>query len=373
MELTVAWLAFLAAGVPAVMLLRNLRFYQPAPLITTSLPAVSVLIPARNEEKTIGAVVASVLGNEGISLEVIVLDDSSTDATAQVVEAIAEVDNRTKIIRGARLPAGWCGKQYACAELARHAQHSVICFLDADVRLRRDSLVRMVSFLHTSGADLCSGVPRQETGTLLEKLLIPLIHFVLLAFLPMERMRRSRHPSYAAGCGQLFIARADAYRASGGHAAIRSSLHDGINLPRAFRRDGFRTDLFDATQIATCRMYTSSLEVWRGLRKNAFEGLGSPGLILPATFILGLGQIVPVVGVCAMRGLPQALCCAALLMNYVGRLCCRRRFHQSAVGVALHPLAILLLLAIQWHAFLRNLVGTKEPWKGRSYTTTAGT
>jgi hypothetical protein len=181
-------------------------------------------------------------------------------------------------------------------------------------------------------------------------------------------MRRSNHPSYAAGCGQLFIARADAYRASGGHAAIRATLHDGINLPRAFRRAGFRTDLFDATQIATCRMYSCAAEVWRGLRKNAIEGLGSPVLILPATFVLGLGQIMPIAGVFAMHGVPQALCGAALVMNYVGRLWSMRRFHQPALSVALHPLGVLLLLAIQWHAFLRSLAGTKEAWKGRSYT-----
>jgi hypothetical protein len=83
--------------------------------------------------------------------------------------------------------------------------------------------------------------------------------------------------------------------------------------------------------------------------------------------ILGLGQIMPVAGVFRMHGLPQALCGAALVLNYVGRLCSMRRFHQHAVSVALHPFGVLLLLAIQWHAFLRNLVGTKEAWKGRSY------
>jgi cellulose synthase/poly-beta-1,6-N-acetylglucosamine synthase-like glycosyltransferase len=120
-ELTLALLAFFWAAVPAAMLLRNLRIYQPAPERDGPLPGVSVLIPARNEEKTIGAAVAAVLSNEDMSLEVIVLDDGSTDATALVVEAIAAVDDRTKIIRGAGLPAGWCGKQHACAELARHA------------------------------------------------------------------------------------------------------------------------------------------------------------------------------------------------------------------------------------------------------------
>jgi len=85
-------------------------------------------------------------------------------------------------------------------------------------------------------------------------------------------MRRSQHPAYAAGCGQLFLARRSAYEAVGGHAVIRASLHDGITLPRAFRAAGFWTDLCDMTEIATCRMYRSAGEVWRGLAKNATEG-----------------------------------------------------------------------------------------------------
>jgi hypothetical protein len=366
--LTLGWLALFWAAIPAAMLLRNMRLYRPAPRSHGLLPPVSVLIPARNEEKTIGAAVAAVLSNEDISFEVIVLDDASTDATALVVEAIADVDPRAKLIRGAELPEGWCGKQHACAELARHARHSILCFLDADVRLRCDALVRMVSFLQKSGAELCSGVPLQETGTFFERLLIPLIHYVLLAFLPMKGMRRSNHPSYAAGCGQLFIARAGAYRVSGGHAAIRSTLHDGINLPRAFRRAGFRTDLFDATAIASCRMYASGPEVWRGLRKNAIEGLGSPALIVPATLILAAGQILPFAGAFVLSGLPRTLCFAALSLPILCRVYAMHRFHQPLSSALLHPLGILLLLAIQWQAFLRNLTGTKEAWKGRSYT-----
>ena len=123
---------------------------------------------------------------------------------------------------------------------------------------------------------LLSGFPHEETGSWLEKLLIPLIHFILLGFLPLGRMRLSKSPAFAAGCGQLFIAQRSAYESAGGHAAIRSSLHDGILLPRAFRRAGQTTDVFDATNLAECRMYRSAKEVWLGLLKNAGEGMASP-------------------------------------------------------------------------------------------------
>ena len=145
------------------------------------------------------------------------------------------------------------------------------------------------------GAALASGVPRQELGTLSERLLIPLIHFILLGFLPMRAMRRTRWPSMSAGCGQLFIARRDAYEQCGGHAMLRDSLHDGIKLPRVFRQAGLATDLFDATNLATCRMYHTNADTWRGLGKNATEGLAAPGTILPMTALLLGGQVLPFV------------------------------------------------------------------------------
>ncbi len=177
----------------------------------------------------------------------------------------------------------------------------------------------------------------QETGTLVEKLVIPLIHFVLLGFLPLARMRRSRHPAYAAGCGQFFLARRSAYEAAGGHTAIQGSLHDGITLPRAFRAAGFRTDLCDMTEIATCRMYQSARDVWLGLAKNATEGLASPGMIVPATaFLLG-GQVLPfallaAVGLAPTSGsmsclnrrgglILPAICGGAAISSIVARRC----------------------------------------------------
>ena len=153
------------------------------------------------------------------------------------------------------MPAGWCGKQHACHVLAQRARHPLLVFIDADVRLAPDALARMAGFMEHSDVALASGVPFQELGTFSERLLIPLIHFILLGFLPMHLMRRTRLPALSAGCGQLFIARRDGYEQCGGHARLRDSLHDGIKLPRIFRRAGFATALFDATDLASCRMY----------------------------------------------------------------------------------------------------------------------
>lgn len=368
------------AMVPALLFRANLRRYLPPPVPGPGArPAVSVLIPARNEEAAIGGALEAVLASRGVELEVLVLDDGSSDRTAEVVADFARRDPRVRLEVAPALPAGWCGKQHACAVLAERAGAELLVFVDADVRLAPDGLARAVAFLEASGAALVSGFPRQETGTWLERLLIPLMHFLLLGFLPLGRMRRLRHPAYGAGCGQLFLARRAAYRASGGHGAIRGSLHDGLKLPRAFRQEGFSTDLFDATGVASCRMYRSAAEVWRGLSKNATEGVATPSTILPFTVLLMVGQVLPpalllvaiAAGALTGAGVVTApavgLAALATALAYAPRLAASVRFRQPLSGALLHPLAIFVFLLLQWSALARQIAGRPAGWKGRSY------
>jgi hypothetical protein len=369
--LTLLALASLALALPpSLLFLANLRAYRTPPLPPPGPPgpSISVLIPARDEQSAIGPAVECALASRLVEVEVIVLDDHSTDATAAVVEAIARRDPRVRLIPGPELPRGWCGKQHACARLAEAAQAPLLAFVDADVRLEPDGLARLAAFLDRSNAGLVSGVPRQLTGTLAERLVIPLIHFVLLGFLPLGRMRASANAAYAAGCGQIFLTHREAYNRAGGHAAIRASRHDGITLPRAYRRAGLKTDLCDATPVASCRMYRGLADLWRGLEKNATEALAAPSLIVPATLVLAGGQILPFALLAMSWKLtPLGLSTAALaaLAAYAPRIAGAMRFRQSPLGAILHPLGVALLLAIQWTAFFRARFGRPATWKGR--------
>ncbi len=375
--LTLIWISLVLAMLPAYVFWKNLRVLRPAPapMVGTPRPSVSVLIPARNEEAGIGPSVESVLASRGVDCEIVVLDDRSEDGTAAIVGELADRDDRVRLVRGPELPAGWCGKQHACWILAHEARHPLLVFLDADVRLSPEAIARMAGFLDATGAAIASGVPLQETVGLLEKLIIPLIHFILLGFLPIHRMRRNTDPRFAAGCGQLFITRREAYDRSGGHAAIRSTLHDGLKLPRAYRLAGLKTDLFDATDLAVCRMYRTAGSLWNGLAKNAGEALASPGLIVPMSAILLVGQVLPfVLLVMAFASVPVrqpwwvlALAALAVSASYYPRLAAVMRFRQSLLGALLHPMGILILLAIQWYAFARNFAGRPATWKGRPY------
>ncbi len=378
MLLVLVYSSVILAVIPAILFLLNLTLYKaPARLLATGRkPAVSLLIPARNEERSISAALASALASVDVELEVIVLDDGSLDRTAEIVRGFAARDSRVQLAIAPPLPEGWCGKQFACSVLATLASHEILSFCDADVRLSPDGLARMIAFLNSRGAALVSGFPHQETITFFEKTLLPLMHFILLGFLPMGAMRRFVNPAFAAGCGQLFLARKCDYEKAGGHSAIRGSRHDGITLPKAFRYAGLSTDLCDATGIATCRMYRSASEVFSGLLKNATEGIAAPSRILIFSILLFGGQVLPfllLLGSVLISPLPEprfTLVAVAAALSLMPRILAAFKFRQSLPGALLQPFSITLFLLIQWYACIRHLLGTPAVWKGRFYPAT---
>ncbi len=273
------WLALIMASCSAAHFLLNARLFHRAPRpVETAVepvaqfPSVSVLIPARDEEAGLAETIRCVLASEGCGFELVVLDDHSQDQTAAIVRRFAAEDDRVRLAVGKPLPSGWCGKQFACFQLAQQARGDLLLFLDADVRLAPDAIRRMVALRQTHNVALLSGFPTQVVGTLAEALLIPLMHLVLLTYLPFRRMRATCRPSTSAGCGQMFLATRAAYERAGGHAAIRNSMHDGLTLPRAFRQAGLTTDVFDASDLARCRMYQGWRQTQKGVLKKRARG-----------------------------------------------------------------------------------------------------
>ena len=389
--ISIAMMMTVCAAVPAVMFVLNLRRYREPRAGFLGGSRVAVLIPARDEERNIRACVESVLASQDVELAVLVLDDASTDRTAEIVREIGLRDTRVRLVATQSLPTGWNGKQRACWLLAQEATTPLLLFLDADVRIMPETIARCSAEMQRCGVALLSGFPRQITVGWTERMLLPLIHFVLLGFLPMGRMRTSTKVGYAAGCGQFFLADRDAYFASGGHAAIRETRHDGLRLPQAFRRHGFQTDIVDLTDLAEVRMYNSARAVWMGLAKNATEGLGAPARIVPLTILLLLGQVLPVivammwVTFCVSNVLVGAtfddphmavavsvIIALALIASYLPRLMAVRRFKQPLTSALLHPLGIVLLLVIQWYALMKQIFGRPVAWRARAYASGTG-
>jgi len=385
---------FVCAVIPACLFVINLWFFRPPSGDTHGTSAcVDILIPARNEAENIEAVISSTLASNDAELNVYVYDDNSTDATSFIVQEIAAKDARVHLLRGGVLPAGWNGKQHACWQLAQVSSAPLLLFIDADVRVEGNAIAGCVAQQQRTDVALLSGFPRVVMITWMERLVLPLIQFVLLGLLPMFRMRQTTKPAYAAGCGQIMLAERSAYFACGGHAGIRETRHDGLKLPHLFREHGFRTDICDLTNLAHTRMYSSASDVWHGLAKNATEGIGSPGRIVPITLLLVLGQVVPsalviyavlriwpVLSLVLHGGFIVEVTAPFFLMSFVISVCAGYllrvvaclRFKQPLKSVLLHPIGVVILLALQWYALVRQMIGRPVDWRARTYSSTTG-
>ena len=362
------------AALPAVMMARNVFLYRPLgqPALR-EVPSVSVLIPARNEEGNIRQILESVLRSEGVELEVLVWDDASTDRTAQIVRSVELNDPRVRLLSGEGVPAGWAGKQHACQRLSEVAKGEVLVFLDADVRLRRSDALRRISGAFSRwDIDSLSGVPAQRVETFSEQMVVPMIHFILLGFLPIDAMRNTRDPRFAAGCGQLMAFRASSYREVGGHGAVRGSFHEGITLTRLFRAVGKRTELFDAQDLCSCRMYRGVRQVWDGFAKNAHEGLASPKSVFPMSVLLLFGQVVPFASLVfgllggGLSGAWVYWAVAATCLGIGARAFTSAWFSHSVALALFHPFAVMFLLLNQWYGALRVALGMPVGWRGRT-------
>lgn len=369
---------FLAALTALLFAVNAILFRRPGPPWNRELlPPISVLIPARNEEASIEASLLAVLQSRGVDIEVIVLNDASTDRTAEIVQAIAKEDSRVRLEAAPPLPEGWNGKQHACWHLASLATRDVFCFLDADVRLGNQALYRLASELNhkernRAEMSLVSAFPRQVTATLLEHLLLPLIHFILLGYLPLPGERFTNSPMFAAGCGQVVMVRRESYFATGGHSANPLTMHDGIKLPELYRKAGFRTRIFDLSRDAQCRMYSSAAEVWRGLSKNATEGMATWTRLPVFSLLLFVGQVLPlplaIVAACFQSGQEFYAALFVFVLTLLVRLFAAWRYRESWRGALLHPVGVFLLLLLQWNALLGKLFGRRAVWKEREYS-----
>lgn len=367
-----AWTCLVLALLPLVLAGLNLCLLQRPRRAPAAGTCVSILIPARDEAATIEAAVTAALASRGVAVEVVVLDDQSSDGTPVLVERLAAADSRLRLLSAPPLPEGWAGKQHACARLAGEARYPLLLFVDADIRLAPDAAALLAgALLRRSDLGLISAFPRQRTGGWAEHLVVPWIHVLLLGYLPIAFMRISRWPPFGAGCGQVMLARSAAYRICGGHAATPGSRHDGLSLPRTFRRAGWMTDIVDGHDLAEGRMYDSPLAVWRGFGKSAGEGLATPvGLPVWTLLILG-GHVAP--WLLAAGGLLAGSVDLAKLggLGVASGLALRTllalRFAQHPFGALLHPAGALFLLALNWAALLARWRGRPSRWRGRQY------
>jgi len=365
LEFTWAWLSLFLAMFPATMALANLVFVRPPQGAPAAGTLVSVLIPARNEQANIATCVDAALASRGVPIEVVVMDDGSTDETAAIVRAIAARDPRVRLETAPALPPGWTGKVHACARLAEAARGTHLLFIDADVRLEPGAAAAMAGHAARTGSAMVTGVPRQVIASLGEALTVPMINFLLFCYLPGGGRAFTRRADMAAACGQLMMVERAAYEAAGGHAAIRGVMHDALQLSRLMRASGFATEVVEGAPLATCRMYAGFRQSWAGFIKNAREGMATP-VGLPIWTVMLAGAFLWPIAL-----LPEAWAFLALAIGFALRAAVTLRTREPWWTIALHPATVAVALAIQWTALVRGLMGKPAGWKGRAYQGTA--
>jgi glycosyltransferase involved in cell wall biosynthesis len=238
---------------------------------------ISVLLPARDEAHRLPDTLPGLLAQP--ATEILVLDDGSTDGTAEVVAAHA--DPRLRLLAGAPLPAGWIGKNWACHQLAQAAAGDILVFVDADVTLRPGALAAVEAQLRRQRADVLSVFPRQHTGTVGERLLVPLIDETLLAFLPHQLLDQPV-PAAAVANGQLLAFRREAYDVIGGHESVAGDIVEDIALGRRTRRLGLKLGLALGGDLVGVRMYDSYRSTVRGVGKSMRAAHADSDLLLAA-------------------------------------------------------------------------------------------
>ncbi|MGK7311471.1 MAG: glycosyltransferase [Candidatus Longimicrobiales bacterium M2_2A_002] len=353
-------------GVDMTLGLRSLPRLRAAPAPART-PSVSVVLAARDEAGHIAPAVQSLLAQSYPALEVVAVDDRSTDGTGQILDRLAEQHDRLEVIHVDALPGGWLGKNHALQRGAEAATGELLLFTDADVMMRPEAVSRAVAVMEREEVDHLAVAPRIHAGTAPATMTVAVF---LALFSVVFRPWKARDPESRRhiGIGAFNLVRAGAYRAIGGHGAVAMRPDDDVRLGRALKDAGCRQATAIGTTMAEVEWYPTLPAMARGLRKNAFAvveyrlSLVAAGTLVPVVFIFWpLAALLVTTGIVWWMN-------AAIVAGGILTIVATARAHglPAWTGPA-YPIASLLLLWIVWAAAIRAVrTGTVE-WRGTEY------
>jgi chlorobactene glucosyltransferase len=336
-------------------------------------PRVSIVIPARNEEMDIERAVRSHLSQDFPDLEIVVVDDRSTDRTAQILDRLVREDPRLVVLTGTDPPEGWLGKPHALWQGVAVADGELLLLADADVRYDPRALRDAVTVLEDRRLDLLAFFPRFENRGFWENVLLPFL--AVAVFLGFGFLALSRRVPLAMGAGAGNLVRRRTYDAVGGHAAIRDAVVDDVRLAVVVKRAGFRVAAFRAEDRVAVRMYRGFCEVWNGFTKNvAWAYSGSGGTVLFGLTVLflavGIAPVVTLGAAAAAFPVSEAdvrLALAVYLSSVALRGVLAVALRQPLWFAATHPLMAAVWAGIICRSFYWKLVRKEVIWRGRRY------
>ncbi|PLY01616.1 MAG: glycosyl transferase [Desulfuromonas sp.] len=363
-----ALLVNIVVGIDLIRGNRMIRSLQAVePVLPAHIPRVSVIVPARNEERNIGAALAAMQQLDYPDLELILVNDRSDDATASIMDAIAKDDPRMQVVHVTELPAGWLGKNNALWLGAARASGELLLFTDADIVMAPSLIRRAVAYLVSEKVDHLVVTPRME----MPGRLLPMFGLTfMLVFAMFTRPWKARDPKSRAhiGIGAFNLVRAESYRACGGHEAIRLRPDDDLKLGKLIKKNGFAQDIVAGPDFMSVEWYSTVGEVVRGLEKNTFAGvdyrlwMAAGGVIV--LFLLLLWPFLALLFTVGATRYLNLLIVAIIVLLLINCADANKLSRWYVIGF---PLALALFIWILIRTTTLNLVQGGITWRGTFY------
>ena len=325
---------------------------------TSESAEISVLIPARNEEKNIKKCIESILNQTYNKLYIIVLDDNSIDNTKLIIEEYTNKYKNVHLLEGKELPQGWLGKNWACEQLSKNAKSDYLLFIDADVELKENAIAGLMAKMNKYKLDAISVFPSQKIYRFGEWLVVPMMNWLLLSFLPLKQVYKSKNVSFAAANGQLFLFKKNIYHAIGGHERVKNEVVEDMEFARLLKCNKYKlmTALGD-TQIY-CSMYDSFESAVNGFSKNFYEGFKIEKL----SFILLISSFEIIFLLPFVLLFFDVRFLWAVILILISRIYISIISRQNVfVNLLLHPIQMIILFYVGIKSINKNGI----EWKGR--------
>jgi chlorobactene glucosyltransferase len=348
-----------------------LRLSSHAPRITRG-RMVSVLIPARDEEKNIGPCLESLLDQTYANYEIVVLDDQSSDRTWEIVSEYARRNpDRLRVVKGEPLRGGgWCGKPHAMQQLSREARGEYLLFTDADTVHGRQSIAWAVTNMEWHKADCVSGYVTQEMNTLGEQCIVPATYIMSAIVLPLWLITALPSPVLSFAIGQVIIFRRHAFEAIGGYSRVAGKITDDLAIARELKKAGFREVFLDIRRHVRCRMYDGYRASFNGISKNIYDMMRTRTLFFAAaltllvTFIVLPLALLPIQIITGNPAVQRTFLCVMIFLAAWALVLWDRGMRWWTPF--LYPILFLHLLYMAWWSFTQSSSGHGIVWKGRT-------
>ncbi len=361
-----AWFVLSFTGIRLLVALINAMsnlYLPPAGKMDTE-PLLSVLIPARNEEKNLSQLLEMLINHPYHNIEIIIYNDQSEDHTEDIIKEYTKKDNRISYINGESLPKGWVGKTYACHKLSFHAKGDYFLFIDADVSIKNHLFHNAIDYLKQKKLTLLSIFPQQIMKSKGEWFTVPLMNWILLSFLPLICVKQTSFQLFSGANGQFMLFNGADYRQNRWHEKVKSQHVEDILIMRKIKKKRYSVDTLLGYHDIYCRMYHSYKEGVNGFAKNVKQFFGGNYFTLIIVLLLVLAGIIPVI-----IQLDPIFVCLYLTGIICIKILTSVKSKQSVLkNIIYHPVQMITFAHIVFSSIIKRKRSGYE-WKGRKINT----